>query len=183
MSFPDKQSYEIQDVENFSNPAEEGFSHQQQVSKIINKVIDLGSKEMKPGFIQTRTDVNGNVIRTVIEDSRKAFIEGVKTCLTIMVCDLDNDANNNIVDFEKAIEDKKDYLIKAEEKEWISHSLMQRKVLTDRGLGFKKNLFNTDKQYYQKNIEFELDCYRKIFMELIRLTKRLGFYKAEVVEG
>lgn len=183
MDFPNKNNFEIEDMENFSNPVEEGFSHQQQVSKIINKVIDLGSKEMKPGFIQTKTDVNGNVTRTIIEDSRKAFIEGVKTCLTIMICDLDDDATKNISDIETEIEEKKDELLKAEQDEWKLFNQGQKRILTEKGLGTKRGLFNIEKQYYQKNIECEVDYYRKIFMELILRTKRLGFYKAEEARG
>jgi hypothetical protein len=183
MSFPNNNNVEIQDVENFSNPAEEGFSHQQQVSKIINKVIDLGSKEMKPGFIQTKTDVNGNVTRTIIEDSRKAFIEGVKTCLTIMICDLDEEAIDNIYKIEEEIEKKRNDLLKLEQDEWDMFNKSQKRILAEKGLGTKKNLFNIEKQYYQKNIEYEVDYYRKIFMELILMTKRLGFYKAEVIDA
>lgn len=183
MVFPNSSNVEIQDVENFSNPAEEGFSHQQQVSKIINKVIDLGSKEMKPGFVQSKIDLQGNLVRTIIEDSRKAFIEGVKTCITIMVCDLDTDAIKDISDIEKEIEEKKEELLKSEQDEWKLFNQGQKRILTEKGLGTKKGLFNIEKQYYQKNIECEVDYYRKIFMELILMTKRLGFYKAEVVEA
>lgn len=172
--------FEIGDVENFGGAKDEQFSHSLLVMSAMRKCLDAGAKEMRDGWYNERTDRMGNKIKTYIEDTKKAFIESVRSCLMIMACDLDIEAEGYIDELLKDIENKKKELIKKNDDSWNNLS-RDEKMKHMKSLGVNHILGTiTHPTLKQELNEYELDVYRSIFAELGKLTKRLDFYKAEM---
>lgn len=174
---------EIGDVESYSNNNDSGFSHQGLVMTAMRKALENGSKEMKAGWIQNKYDKNGNMIRTYIDDSRKAFIESVESCLDVMECDMDEEAIKDIKVLLDNLEKRKVQLNKDEDDEWSKLHPVIRSKLNEQGKGNIQGYFNKDKIYYQMYLEESVKVYRKVFRALSKLTFRKDFYKAEIIEG
>jgi translation elongation factor EF-G len=175
--------FEIGDVESYGQNNDSGFSHQGLVMTSIRRALENGSKEMKPGWFQNKIDRSGNNVRTYIEDTRKAFIESVESCLDVMECDIDDDAREEINKLIFDLAELKKKLNQDEDKEW---DLLPRNLkieLTRQGKGNIKGYFNKDKIYYQLYLEESVKVYRQILRSLSRLTKRLDYYKAEIIEA
>lgn len=174
---------EIGDVESYSQNNDSGFSHQGLVMTSLRRSLENGSKEMRAGWIQNKVDKNGNVIRTYIDDTRKSFIESVESCLDIMECDLDEEAKKEINSLISSLQELKDKLNKQEDDEWNLYPRIMKLKLTQQGKGNINGYFNKDKIYYQTYLEESIRTYRKILRCLSKLTKRLDFYKSEVIEA
>ncbi|HUS50903.1 MAG TPA: hypothetical protein VMZ91_12115, partial [Candidatus Paceibacterota bacterium] len=65
---------------------EEQFSHQVLVMSAMRKCLEAGSREMVEGYFNTRADRSGNIIKTYVDDTRKAYIESVKSFRDILSC-------------------------------------------------------------------------------------------------
>jgi hypothetical protein len=180
---PVPEDFEIGDVESYGTNKDSGFSHQGLVMIALRKALENGSKEMKPGWIQNKMDRSGNMIRTYVDDTRKAFIESVESCLDVIECDIDEEARTEIKKLLDDLETKNKQLNEAEDKEW---NMMPKNIkikLTEQGKGNINGYFNKEKIYYQMYLEESIKTYRKILRELSKLTKRLDFYKAEIIEA
>lgn len=173
--------FEIGDVEGFSHK-NNSFSHSILVMSAMRKGLENGSKEMRPGWYNERTDAKGNMIKTYVEDTRKAFIESVKTCEMIMACDLDKEAEDKISQLKKDIKDFQDDLIKLNDESWNSLPEYKKSEYKVQGSRHIKG-FLTSPILKEEFIKFEINIYREIFGELTKLTKRLDFYQAEAFEG
>jgi len=169
----------IENVEDFRGEGDMKFSHQALVMKAMNKAIELGSKELKEGYInQSQTDNKGNLKPIYTEDTRRTFIESVKTCEMVMICDYDEDAITNIDKIHKRIIDKRIELLKQQQNFYESRNFdFKKKYPTD------FSYFNMDFPYYNFYLESQIDFYREIFAELSLLTKRIGFYEEGTYEA
>jgi len=175
---------DIIDVENYKSEQQQQFSHSLLVMSVMNKCREAGCKEMRSGYFNEKMDKFGNLIKIYIEDTRKAFIESVKSCEMFMVCDYDKEATDNIDKIKKELSETYKTLCIEEEKEWNKLTEYQRNQHKEKqGLWFLKNALNIKLPYYQEYIEKELEAYREIFKELTKLTKRLYFYEAEVLSA
>ena len=174
--------FEIGDVENFGGKKDEQFSHSSLVMSAMRRVTDAGSKELRPGWFNTRKDSQGHIIQTYIEDTRKVFIESVKTCMMVMSCDADENSRNNIGELLSRIEDKRKELVELNNKSWDELSPIEKINYTKAG---ERHIHGkiSHKILIDELVEFELEIYREIFCELTDLTKRLDFYKAEIFEN
>jgi len=169
----------IENVEDFRGEGDMKFSHQALVMKAMNKVIELGCKELKEGFMDyNAVDKKGNTKPIYSEDTRRTFIESIKTCEMVMVCDYDEDAITNINKIHNKIIEKRIELLQ-----------QQRNFYESRNFDFKKkyptdiNYFNMEFPYYNFFLEAQIDFYREIFAELSLLTKRIGFYEEGTYEA
>jgi hypothetical protein len=100
-----------------------------------------------------------------------------------MECDIDDDAREEINKLIFDLAELKKKLNQDEDKEW---DLLPRNLkieLTRQGKGNIKGYFNKDKIYYQLYLEESVKVYRQILRSLSRLTKRLDYYKAEIIEA
>ena len=163
----------IENVEDFRGEGDMKFSHQSLVMKAMNKTIELGCKELKEGFLDyNAVDNKGNTKPVYSEDTRRTFIESIKTCEMVMICDYDSEATDNINAIHKKIEDKRKELLQQQQTFYESRNHeFRKKYPTD------FNFFNVSFPYYNFYLEKQIDFYREIFAELSLLTKRIGFYE------
>ena len=175
----DDDQIEILDVENYKGGGQLQFSHQILVMRVMNKCIEAGTKEMRSGYYNEKADRFGNKIMTYVPDTRKEFIENVKTAEMIMVCDLDDDAIKNISEIKKELKKEFEKLCGMERMEWESLGIKIKRDRWSKGIFQQRGTLNMKLPYYQEYLEFEVDCYRRILAELTQLTKRLDFYQEE----
>lgn len=175
--------FEIGNVETFGGNKDEEFSHSLLVMSAMRKCLESGSHELRPGWFNSRTDRQGNTIKTYIEDTRKVFIESVNSCMMIMSPDIDKIAEKYIDECLDSIEKKREELIQDDDRAWESLSAE----------GKVKNITLTGIKHIQGHLthpvlieelsNFEVNMYRNIVSELNRLTQRLDYYKAEMFEA
>jgi len=178
-----EQDFEIGDVEDYRHEQDHKFNHQLLVMECIRKCNEAGSHEMRPGWIDTKTDTYGNIKRSYIEDTRKKFISSIKQLKANMICDFDYDAIEIIELIEKQIIEERDKLLKSQWDTWNDLPLLHKQEAVGRGEEvLVKDAFNDKLPWFQKWVDTEVNGYRTIFEELIKLTKRKEFYEAEIVE-
>jgi len=175
--------FEVLDVENYKGEKNQQFSHQALVMSVMNNCIKAGSNEMRSGYWNEKLDRLGNKALSYVPDTRKEFIESVKTAEMIMCCDLDEDAKNKIKKIKEKLKEEYKNLCDEEKKNWQGLHISVKKDRWNRGITFIENSLNVNLPYYQEYLEFAVDCYREIFAELTELTKRVGFYEEEVWEA
>jgi len=174
--------FEIGDVESFSAKKDQSFSHANLVMIAMRKILELGAKEMRNGWVNEKADRQGNIMKTYVEDTRRALIEGIKTCMMVMVCDYDELAREKIEELQKKLEDKRKELILKCDTSWgLMYPKDRNEYLRNKQVHYPGCL---DIENYKKEyIEFEVDVYREIFAELSNLTLRVDEYKGEIFEA
>lgn len=171
------------DTEDYIPGKEEKFSHSSLVMRALSKCLENGSREMRTGYWNERTDKEGNKIKTYIEDTRKVFIESVETAMMIIKCDIDSEAKEKIKEIEDELKEKYEQLVKEEETDWSAVPISIRQQRWKQGIHYKKGCLNKTLYFYQEYIDEEVKAYRKIVGELSLLTKRLNFYQEEMWEA
>jgi len=169
----------IQDVESYSGKEDQEFSHQALVMAAMRKAIEYGTMEQTHGVYVTERDNKGNTKVTYRQDTRRAFIESVRTIKMIMICDFDTDATEKINALIKKIDDRKKELMNEEVLWWNSLKPSERMMYAKKGINVIKDHFSTELPFIQTYLFEELEMYRKIFEELSLLTERKNFYKAK----
>jgi len=178
----DNSDFEIGSVENFGGVKDQEFSHSSLVMSSMRKCSEAGSKEMREGWFNERIDRQGNQIKTYIEDTRKAFIESVRSLKMIMAGDIDKLASAKLKLYFYLIKEKEKELIKYENNVWDKLTPNEKIIYIKSGQRhFTKMLSN--KLLKEHFIEYELKQWRNIFAELSRLTKRLDYFKADLFEA
>lgn len=167
---------DIIEPEDWRNPEESGFNHQVLVMTAMKKCLDLGSKELREGWFNEKVDKNGNVARTYMEDTRKAFIESVKSLMMIVACDYDDEAKDKIPSLSKKIDERKKHWMDEEWNWWKELSPQQQRQLSQEGKQVIKGFFNRKLNFDNLFFEEETQLYREICTEINKLTFRLDFY-------
>jgi len=168
----------IRSPDEYSSNKDFKFSHEQLIMTTFQKVIEAGSKEMIVGYFQTKRDKFGNSIQTYIMDSRKVYIESVKTADNLLSCDYDDEAEEKINKLKDEIINIKKKYIEAEKMFWINSNIKSRERLNNQGITYLEGQMSSKNFFYKQFIDFEIDKYREIFTELNKLTKRLDFFSA-----
>jgi len=159
------------------------FNHQQLVMTGIAKCLDLGSKELKEGWWEEKIDKQGNMARTYHEDSRKAFVESVKSLLMVVSCDFDEEANAKVRKLIKEIKTRKEYWLNQEWQWWVNLTNQEKDILNRQGKNVMKGFFNAKLSFDNYFYEEETDLYREVCTEINHLTKRLNFYESATFTG
>lgn len=167
----------IQDVESFSGKDDKEFSHQSLVMLAMRKAIEYGTMEQTQGVYVTERDNKGNTKIVYRQDTRKAFIESVRTLKMIMICDFDERATTEINNLLKKINDRKKELMNEEYSWWNNLRPSQQMAYSKKGIAVIKDHFSTELPFIQTYLFEELEVYRKIFEELSLLTERKNFYQ------
>lgn len=145
--------------------------------RTINKCIEAGAKEMCPGYYNEKYDKYGNKILTYVNDTRREFIESIKTAKGILTCGFDETIKDEIKIIEAELDEEYKQLIEAEKLYWGKISLIVKKNLWGKGIFFQEGRLNKELEYYQNYISFEVDCFRKMFEALMSLIKRVDFFE------
>ena len=177
----DNDDFVIGNVENFGGVKDQEFSHSSLVMSSMRKCSEAGSKEMREGWFNERIDRQGNQIKTYIEDTRKAFIESVRSLKMIMAGDIDKTARDRLKKYLLNIRTKEKELINYDNEIWKKLSANEKMIHLNSGNVHLSKMLSHPK-LKKHFIEYELIQWRNIFAELSRLTKRLDYYKAEVFE-
>ena len=177
MAYDDDDS-NIVDVENYrGGNEEEGFSKQKLVMTACRRCLEAGSREMRPGYYNQKTDRYGNSIKVYVEDTRKVFIESVETLEMFMHHDLNEEetyakiAMELIKNIRKDLDEAYKKLCNEEYKDWENANIFIKKGRWKDGISYRKGNLNKNLQYYQEYIEEEVKAYRNIFKILINLTE------------
>lgn len=175
--------FEIGDVENYGYGNKESFNHQVLVMVSIRQCIDAGNGEMRSGYTNVRTDKQGNEVISYVEDTRKKFIQTVKTCRALMSCDFDKDANKIFPELLTELKNIQDEYLKQQTAWWDSLNVREKKEAFRNKQQVINNRLNKNLPIYDFYIDEEVDLYLKIFEELNKLTERIGFYEVADFEN
>ena len=170
---------EVIDTENYTGTSDSQFSHEALIMRVLNKCMEAGCREMRSGWFNQKVDKNGNTILQYIDDTRKQFIESVKSAETMMICDFDEPAKTKISEQKNKIKEKYSKLCDEEMNYWNNLPRIMLNKLVDKGISYRKEKLNRNLDFFQDYIEFEVEIHREILKELILLTERKGFYKIE----
>ena len=168
--------------DNYGFEKDQSFSHRLLVMRSIDKCRENGQKEMRDGYVNTKFDRLGNAHKVIMPDTRKEFIESVKTAINMMYCDLD-EKSKKIDEYEKLIEKIFKQLNLSEKKEIEEANFQVKQNRAKQGIYYIEGVLNQRLPFYNIYLDFKMDIYRKILNELILLTKRLKYYKDEEYEA
>lgn len=163
---------EVIDIENWRNPEENSFNRLMIVMASLRKCLDLGSKEMRDGYWDEKLDKFGNKIRTYHEDTRKSFVEAVKSLLMMTEVDFDEEAKKNISTLKNILKVRKEYWLDKEWNWWLSLDGLTKTELKKRGMNVMQGVFNSKNEFCNHFIDEEIEVYRKICSEVVKLTNR-----------
>lgn len=179
----DDNDFQIEDTENWRNPADNKFNHQVLIMKALTRIGETGSKELREGYWNEKTDKNGNTTREYHTDTRKEFIGSVKNLIMFMERDYDEEADTKILALQKKLIDKRNHWLNQEWLYWSSLAESMKKRLAAEGKAVSKGFFNPKLNFDNYYYDDETDIYREICSEINKLIKRLGDYEGVVYEG
>lgn len=177
---PDLPESEVIDIENWRNPLEIKFDRLVLVMASMRKCIDLGSKEMREGWWDEKIDKYGNLVRLYHEDTRKSFIEAVKSLMNITVADWDDETKKNVSMLLQSVKERKIKWIKAQSTWWHGLNRQQQERMIKQGKEVIDGVFNTKLDFDNYFNQEELDVYREIFSEIVKLTERNERYQIDM---
>lgn len=169
----------IQDVESYSGKEDQEFSHQSLVMAAMRKAIEYGTMEQTQGVYVTEKDLKGNTKVVYRQDTRKAFIESVRTIKMLMICDFDSVATTKINALIKKIKERKKTIMNEQVLWWNNLKSSERMMYAKKGIVVIQDHFSTDLPFIQIYLFEELEIYREMLEELSLLTERKNFYKAK----
>lgn len=173
------ENIEIPNIEEYGSQQSEEFSHEVLVMRAMQKCLDAGIREMREGWYNEKADAYGNIAKTYIDDTRKAFIEAVSTLKMIMISDFDEDAIKN---FNKIIDDLKqefELLCLKELEDFSTSNSYEKQTRLKQGIFFKKGYLNESLPFYKDYIDKEIIAYRSLFEVLTLLSKRKHYFKSK----
>lgn len=182
----DKDSdFEIVEPDNYSSSKGE-FSNGELVMMSFRKCIELGAREMREGYYNTKMDKGGNTNYIYIPDTRKEFIEAVETLLMIMADDIDNvkqegkkSTQESLDEINKALEEKYKSLCADEAKIWDEVSLMMKQQWNNKNIFQREGMLSAGLPFSTDYLIEKVSAYRKIVGRLKIRLKDLNFYKEE----
>lgn len=174
---------EVLDSENYYGGGKQIFSHPLLVMGVLRRANELGSRELHAGWMDERVDRQGNKIMIYREDTRKAFIEAVKTVECNMDCDYDPHIKKHLNYLKQKLYNYKKECLKREEEEWQKLPQKIKAQRINEGYINRVDAFEIDSYWHQKFIESEVYYHREILKALNRLAKRLDWYTEEEWEA
>ena len=182
-----EEDLELGDIEEYRSGYDRKFSHQALIMQCMARVNELGGHELVEGAYSQTFDPKKNIMRIVYkEDTKKAFIEAVKTTKSNMICDLDEEGAENIKQILTNLKKRKEELMKEQITFWTELGEEGQYALAKR---FNSNIVVSEKQFsnalpqlYEYKEE-EIETYREIHEELVLQTSRIDFYQGEDFEA
>ncbi len=170
---------EIIDPENYGGSSKENFDHQVLVMICIKNCIEAGSKELRAGYNNIKTDKQGNETMIPVEDTRKRFIWSVKMCKAVMSCDFDTNAKKVFVELDLELGKVEGEFINQQNTWWNSLDTLGKKKAFQNNQQVIKGRLNKNLPLYDFLVDEQLEIYLEIFEELNELTERIGFYETK----
>lgn len=184
---------EIIEPENYRVGKDE-FSNGELVMMAFRKCIELGSKEMREGYYNTKMDRAGNVNYIYVPDTRKELIEAVETLLMIMADDIEEATQTNI---DEVLEGKKGQdgkfsgglkqvyitLCTNEKDIWENASLMMKQQWNNKNIFQREGMLSAALPFATDYLIEKVSAYRKIVGILKKRIKDLNYYKEEEYHG
>jgi len=179
---PTEDDLEIGSIESFGT-GDKKYSHQALIMKCMGKAIDCGCVEMTEGKPITKKLKTGDVLHLMSEDTRRKFIESIKTTKNFMSRDFDDEANKKIGALIKEIEFNKTYWHNKELEWWngLKHDVRQSYI--DSKQHVIAGMHNTSFPFLDQSLNDSLDIWRDVLEELNKLSKRLNDYESDRFEA
>lgn len=175
-----REDFEILDVEDIKSE-KEVFSHQELVMKAMRRVIEIGGHELVEGHYEEIPDNKRGIKIIYKEDTRLSFIEAIKTCERVMICDYDKISHERIGILKKRLKETKEKYLKKQMDYWNTLNYEQKNLMLRKlSMPPTSDVFHARLPYLNLFIDEEIDIYSDIFKELTLLSERRDFYKAEV---
>lgn len=175
--------FEIKEPSEYTGQKDEVYSHSLLVMSALKTCKDKRAKEMGDGYTTTKFDKYGSAFPVVVPDSRKEFIESVKSLMMIQERDYDKDATTEIELIEKTLQEKYEELCGREKKDWeqMPHPIKQEKAR--KGYYYREGLLSGDLPYTRMYVRYQVDAYTEIVSAIQKLIKRLNDYRDEIYEA
>lgn len=181
-------NFEIIDPENYTGGNKgESFSNSQLIMMALTKCLNNGSVEMREGYFNRKKDKMGNVMEIYVPDTRLTFIETVESTLMIMsddIYDVKGKETEEVIKkiLEELKEKEKTYL-ELEKKEWSTPNFNLKQKWFKEGKRYIPGVLTQFFPYYDYYIMDKVQAYRKIVIELKKLTKKYNYYAEEFYEA
>ena len=175
---------------NFYSQKNQEFSHESLVMIAMRKVLEFSCGELIAGYYNTETDIKGKVKIVYKQDTRKAFIESVRSLRMVMICDFDDKAQKKLIETEDKtkrdiknnlmdkLQERKEFWIAQQNSWWNRLNQAKKEDYFKEGSHVIDGYFNVNLPFYNQYFLEELEIYRLIYEELTLLTKRIKFYKS-----
>jgi hypothetical protein len=158
---------------------ENQFSHNGLIMMSMKKCLDIGSKELREGWWDEVIDKNNNIRRKWNEDSRKSFIEAIKTLMMLTEPDWDDKTKSEIIILKEKLISRKNYWLNEEWKWWVSLNPMQKEQMRKEGKSAMQGFFNQKLNFDNFYFEEEVNIYREVFTAINFNAQRLYWYDTE----
>lgn len=175
--------FEIMDIDNYTYNKDKVFSYQQIIMRAMVKAVDNGGKEMRSGYWNIKNDRQGNLSKSYIEDTRKAFVESVNTVIMMLECHFDDEAVEKINALVNDVDEQYKEFCEKELNDWNNSSMTIKKIRWNNDIYYSDGCLNEKMPYFQHYMVEEVKIYRKIFSELNQLLKRLKFFEEEAISA
>lgn len=174
--------FEIIEPENYSASKAE-FSNGELVMMAFRKCIELGAKEMRDGYYNTKMDRAGNVNYIYIPDTRKELIEAVETLLMIMADDIDSPTQGKIDAVNNILSDIYKTLCDNEKGVWENANMITKQQWNNKNLFFREGYLSAGLPFATDYLIEKVSTYRKIVGILKKRIQELNYYKEEDFHG
>lgn len=148
------------DADNYSPASNEKVSFRSIIMRHLQRIIELGSKEMRGGFWETRPSPVSNIpLRTYVPDSRAAYINAIKNLSHMLFAHFDEQ-------------------MAKDEREILESVAKKRKALNEAA---EENKYKSEAKdaYYPKLV---LEDYEKLYRSLCTFLKRKKYLELGQVE-
>jgi|TARA_Y100000296_G_scaffold45780_1_gene52463 hypothetical protein len=159
------------------------YSYEVLVMLSMKKCLEAGSNEMMEGYFNEKTDRQGNIVRTYVQDTRHKFIRCVKMLLSTMKTIFDEDAKKDVEKILEDLDKKYEELCNEELKEFHNAPATIKKQRMINGINHRKNNLNKSLPFYQDYIQEEVDAYTKLYSVLHSLASREGLGEEAVMHA
>lgn len=177
---------EIEDVENYRSYGEKVYNAQTLCMEQMKKCLENGSVEMVEGYWDEKYDKNGNLSRVYHPDTRKIFIESVKTLMMFVHRDYKEDkaCSDKIESLKNKIVERKAYWLFQEWNWWCNLSPLQKQQATANGKYVNKGMFNKKNEFDNFFFDEEIAIYRELFATISDFIKdKMDDYEAVRYKG
>ncbi len=176
----ENEKFQIQDVDSYEPEADVVYSHQSLIMKGMKRVYELGGLELHEGC-DVKEFINGRPVIIHKPNERKQFINAISILKSGLICDFDDEIIKSLKKLDEELEESRKELLEIQVEQWKKLELLEKERLGVSVL--YSGILHKGLPFYNRFKEMKLEYHRKVFEELVYLTKRKGFYAAEMVTG